>query len=277
MNALQGSNGSRAGRWYSLRWRKRIICDNQKFVFDVRAMKLVAHFSYLPFRLSRVLQALQGPQFVMADTQQLLLVESGAENQGLRVVPKEQARPTLSRIRMEESSAPGGRVYRTPVPPAAVTPPFGPRKQFRLATEKTETVGFPVGGGKSGSQKKTDRLLQSDLKTWQHARQDDIANGIRADQPLISEEIGPHQLEGDRLWFGKTFYNGEGRTGVGGFGFFDGATRSYRLYSPPEIHRWSVSAMRVEPDFVWLGLYHFGEDGAIQRIFSCAGIGRPKR
>jgi hypothetical protein len=120
---------------------KGIICDNQKFVFDIRAMKLVAHFSYLPFRVSHVLQALQGPQFVMADTQQLLLVESGAENQGLRVVPKEQARPTLSRIRMEESSAPGGRVYRTPVPPAAVTPPFGPRKQFRLATEKNRDGG----------------------------------------------------------------------------------------------------------------------------------------
>ncbi len=30
---------------------------------------------------------------------------------------------------------------------------------------------------------------------------------------------------------------------------------------PPEIHRWSVSAIRVEPDFIWLGLYHFGEYG----------------
>jgi hypothetical protein len=93
------------------------------------------------------------------------------------------------------------------------------------------------------------------------ARKDDIADGIPADQPHISEEIGPHQLESDRFWFGKTFYNGEGSTGVGGFGYFDATTRSYRLYSPPEIHSWSVSAIRVENDFVWLGLHHRGEYG----------------
>ena len=240
---------------------KGTICDNQKFVFDVRAKKLVACFSYLPFRVSHVLLALQGPQFVMTDSQQLLLVESGAEDQSLRVVPKEQARPTLSRIRMEESSV-GSRVYRTPVPPADVTPAFGPRKRFRLATEKNgDGWDSPLVVEKVGTKEKMYRLPQSELKTWQLARQDDIANGIPADQPLISEEIGPHQLEGNLLWFGKTFYNGEGRTGVGGFGYFDAATRSYRLYSPSQIHRWSVSAMRVEPDFVWLGLYHFGEYG----------------
>ena len=84
---------------------------------------------------------------------------------------------------------------------------------------------------------------------------------IPPDQADINEEIGPHQLEGGRLWFGKTFYNGEGSTGVGGFGYFDAATRSYRLYSPPEIHRWSVSSILVEPDFIWLALYHRGEYG----------------
>jgi len=163
---------------------------------------------------------------------------------------------------MEESSVPGGRVYRTPVPPANVTPAFGPRKRFRLATEKNpDGHESPIVVEKVGPKEKMYRLPQSELKTWQLARQDDIANGIPADQPLISEEIGPHQLEGDRLWFGKTFYNGEGRTGVGGFGYFDAATRSYHLYSPAEIHRWSVSAIRLEPDFIWLGLYHFGEYG----------------
>jgi len=240
---------------------KGTICDNQKFVFDLRAKKLVVHFSYLPFRVSHVLQASQGPQFVMTDTQQLLLVERRDDDQQLRVVPKEQARSTLSRVRMEESSV-GGRVYRTPVPPADVTPAFGPRKRFRLATEKNgDGWDSPLVVEKVGTKEKMYRLPQSDLKTWQLARKDEIANGIPADQPLISEEIGPHQLEGNRLWFGKTFYNGEGRTGVGGFGYFDATTRSYRLYSPAEIYRWSVSAIRVEPDFIWLGLYHFGEYG----------------
>jgi len=238
------------------------VYDNQKFIFDVRAKTLVAHFSYPPFWMSQVLYSPQGPQFVMADTQQLLLVETGADNQGLRVVPKEEARLRLSRIPMEESSVPGDRVYRTPVPPTGVVPVFGPRKRFRLATEKnTDGLESPFVMETVGPKKKEYRLPRSELKTWQQARKDDIANGIPADQPLISEEIGPHQLEGNRLWFGKTFYNGEGWTGVGGFGYFDAATRSYRLYSPPEIHRWSVSAIRVEPDFIWLGLYHRGEYG----------------
>lgn len=237
--------------------------DNQKFIFDVRAKTLLAHFSYAPFWVSQLLHSPKGPQFIMADTRQLLLVETGAGNAGLRVVPKEQARLKLSRIPMEESSVPGDRVYRTPVPPANVIPAFGLRKQFRLTTEKnSDGWDSPLVVEKVGPKEKMYRLPQSDLKTtWQLARQDDIARGIPANQPHISEDIGPHQLEGHRLWFGKTFYNGEGLTGVGGFGYFDTATRSYRLYSPSRIHRWSVSAIRVEPDFIWLGLYRRGEYG----------------
>src|SRR6185437_10296527 len=77
----------------------------------------------------------------------------------------------------------------------------------------------------------------------------------------MNEQIGPHQLEGDLLWFGKTFYNGEGLTGVGGFGYFDPNTREYRLYSPAEIQKWSVSAILVGRDYIWLGLEHRGEYG----------------
>ena len=77
----------------------------------------------------------------------------------------------------------------------------------------------------------------------------------------MNEEIGPHQLEGSRLWFGKTFYDSEGSSGVGGFGYFDAATAAYRLYSPPEIQRWSVSAILVEADCVWMALYRRGEYG----------------
>jgi hypothetical protein len=236
--------------------------DNQKFICDVRGKTLVAHFSYPPFWVSQLLHSPKGPQFVMSDTQQLLLVETGADNQGLRVVPKERARLTLSRIPLEESSVPGDRVYRTPVPPRDAPPAFGLRKQFRLTTEKnSDGWDSPLVAEKVGPKEKMYRLPQSDLETWQLARQDDIARGIPANQPHISEDIGPHQLEGHRLWFGKTFYNGEGLTGVGGFGYFDTATRSYRLYSPSQIHRWSVSAIRVEPDYIWLGLHGRGEYG----------------
>ena len=100
--------------------------DNQKFIFDVRAKALVAHFSYPPFQVSQVLQGPQGPQLVMSDTQQLLLVETVAGNPDLRVVPKERASLTLSRIPIEESSVPGDRVYRIPAAPTRPTFGFRP-------------------------------------------------------------------------------------------------------------------------------------------------------
>ena len=37
----------------------------------------------------------------------------------------------------------------------------------------------------------------------------------------VREEIGPFQLSSNRLWFGLTFYDGEGLTGVGGIQTFD--------------------------------------------------------
>jgi hypothetical protein len=77
----------------------------------------------------------------------------------------------------------------------------------------------------------------------------------------MNEQIGPHQMQGGLFWFGKTFYDGEGWTGTGGFGYFDPATASYHLYVPPEIAGWSVSAILVEPDCVWLALERRGEYG----------------
>jgi len=50
-------------------------------------------------------------------------------------------------------------------------------------------------------------------------------------------------------------------TGVGGFGYFDPATKATVLYSPKEIREWSVTGMLVEPDAVWLGIAQRGEWG----------------
>ena len=117
---------------------KSATYDNQKFVFNIRAKALVKFLSYPPFSVSQILHGPQGPQFVMCDTQQLLLVdvEPGANN--LRVVPHQQADITLSRIPMQESSVPGDRVYRTPQPPTDLAPAFGPGKRFRLANENNK-------------------------------------------------------------------------------------------------------------------------------------------
>lgn len=81
------------------------------------------------------------------------------------------------------------------------------------------------------------------------------------DDIFETEGIGPYQIVEDHFWFGKSFYDGEGRSGIGGFGYFDPEAKRYVLFSPPEIIPWSVSALFVDERNIWLGLMHQGEWG----------------
>ena len=234
---------------------------NQKFVYDLRTKALVAHFSYQPFSVSRILPGPNGPEFLMSDMEQALLVAVDPATKELHLVPQEQAQPILSRIPMEESSA-GDRIFHTPVPPSDPAAVFGPAQDFRLPQQKNRHGSdYRIVVEDRGTVHTVYPLPQSDSDTWREERPDEAQSGLRRDQAEMNEQIGPHQVEGGRLWFGKTFYDSEGLTGVGGFGYFDTETRKYRLYSPPQIHRWSVSAILVEPEFIWLALYRRGEYG----------------
>ena len=104
-------------------------------------------------------------------------------------------------------------------------------------------------------------LKQSTYDEYALARLETAARGLPQKVAEMNEEIGPTQLVAGIRWFGKTFYDAEGMTGVGGFGYFDPATKAAILYSPKEIRDWSVSAMLVEPDAVWLGIAGRGEYG----------------
>ncbi|MGD1072558.1 MAG: hypothetical protein ABSB15_20730 [Bryobacteraceae bacterium] len=106
-------------------------------------------------------------------------------------------------------------------------------------------------------------LPQSTWEDYVRLRPKDVAmNPLAATNNSYEREevIGPYQIEGGKVWFGKSFYDGEGERGVGAFGYFDTETRRYRLFSPPEVAPYEVSAMLVEADSVWLGLDHQGED-----------------
>ena len=141
-------------------------------------------------------------------------------------------------------------------------PSFGPNQAFRLESSQdsfgvrshgiTEMVdGRPVFYP----------LPQSTRAEYLALRAEDAKiNPLAPDRYERVETIGPWQLEGNVLWFGKQFYDGEGMKGVGAFGFFDTETRHYTLYSPPEIARYEISAILVQPEWVWLGLDRFGED-----------------
>jgi hypothetical protein len=93
------------------------------------------------------------------------------------------------------------------------------------------------------------------------ARPQRVKDGYVRQGTELNESIGPWQREDSRIWFGKTFYDGEGSTGVGGFGYFDQQDRKLHLFEPPEIADWSVSALDVTPDAVWMGLVNNGEFG----------------
>ena len=77
----------------------------------------------------------------------------------------------------------------------------------------------------------------------------------------IRESIDAFVLHANRLWFGKSFYDGEGLTGVGSFGYFDIDQGNYKLIRLPDIADWSTSAILVEEGSVWIGLAQYTEGG----------------
>jgi hypothetical protein len=208
---------------------------NQKFTYDVHARKLVGHFSYDPFSAERVMP---GPKFVMSGEGRQLVVDID---------------PATGEPRARADIAP---------PPAEPDEPFGSGARFRLSTLRDRfSTPYTAVTEQDGTKYKVYLLPQTDRATWQRARPDKAKTYGNVELAEIAEEIGPHQVESGRLWFGKSFYDEEGATGVGGFGYFDPATVSYHLFAPPEIAAWSVSAILVEPDCVWLALYLRGEYG----------------
>lgn len=80
-----------------------------------------------------------------------------------------------------------------------------------------------------------------------------LTNGTKSEASR-EETIGPYSVEANDIWFGLTFYDGEGNSGVGGYGRFDSVSHRFEMYYPPEIADWSVSALFVEPGAIWLAL-----------------------
>lgn len=140
---------------------------------------------------------------------------------------------------------------------------FGQGERFRLE-ESRDDFGMRSHGVVetiASERTKLYPLPQSTAADFGRLRAEDaILNPVDANRYERQEVIGPHQMEGDRLWFGNSYYDGEGDRGVGAFGYFDTATRTYTIFRPPELARWESSAILVEAERVWLALDRFGED-----------------
>ncbi|MCC6536892.1 MAG: hypothetical protein IT162_05045 [Bryobacterales bacterium] len=104
-------------------------------------------------------------------------------------------------------------------------------------------------------------IPQSSYDDFARARPRRVSDGYARAHTTIAEYRGPAQREGTRLWFGKSFYDAEGHTGVGGFGVYDEATRRFEMFALPEMADWSASAILVEPAAIWFGIGQCGEWG----------------
>ncbi len=75
----------------------------------------------------------------------------------------------------------------------------------------------------------------------------------------LNDTLGRFQKLGDRIWFCKNFYGGEGQCGVGAAGFFDTKAKVFEILYSSQTAKWSCSALLAEEKTVWMGLQHIGE------------------
>jgi hypothetical protein len=240
-----------------------------KFVYDIRARTLVSHLEFDSFAVYRIFERGQGAVLIASDRRRLVAFDyDPAGAPAFHMLAGPEAEKWTSRIRAGGGTeGPEQRLYIEPDPFEPI--PFGPVSAFTLELEKPTGPQSPeprllVVERSSGTASRHP-LPQSTYDQFAAARPARVANGYGRDGTTIDENIGPRQVEGGRLWFGKTFYDGEGFTGVGGFGYFDPASRAYRIFSPPQIRDCSTTALLVEPDSIWLGLAINGEYGSSGR------------
>jgi hypothetical protein len=202
-----------------------------KFIYDVRSKALVRQFHYDSFSAYRVLPAGDGAVFIASDNDKLLVIEYRAGRTPLfRILSDAAARPWIERVHVSVG-----------------TVGFEQRRVISIDPDKKALPAALAS------------LTQSTYDQFAAARPERVKNGYVRQGTEIHESVGPWQREGEKIWFGKTFYDGEGSTGVGGFGYFDMATRKVRMFAPPEAVDWSTTAVLVRPDAVWMGTAMNGE------------------
>ncbi len=234
---------------------KSEIYPHYKFVYDARAKRLVSHFSYSPFYLK------EGRVESRTPSGRALVVGQSSEHEvAIEFLPGRDPEFTLlARARRSNADARVGSNVHPNIP--RWTGMFGPRKSFELILidhepgERRLVVASSIGG-----QPVQFKLPQTRYSEFVAARRREVESNPGFPYS-IDEEIGPVQVEGELLWFGKTFYDGEGLSGVGGVGYFSPADRRFHIFTSPEIADWSVSTLLVQRDAVWLALHARGEYG----------------
>jgi hypothetical protein len=72
----------------------------------------------------------------------------------------------------------------------------------------------------------------------------------------VEQNIKACVTDGDDTYFGISFYDGEGTTGVGGIGRFDSQTGEVEIRRPPVLRAVSVDNIAFDGRFLWIGTSH---------------------
>lgn len=199
---------------------KSFVGPHQKWVYDIRSKRLLAQFSYQPFAMYRSFPVTGGAVFVGTDNQRLIAVEYKEASQPVfRVLSGAEGVRWTSRVHVPEGI---GRIY--------------------FESEKSSPPSV------------IPRLPRTTYDEFAAARPARVKDGFKREGTTIQDTIGPWQKDGTKIWFAKNFYDGEGSTGVGGFGYFDTGEHKMHMFAPAEIADWSVPAMSVSDDAVWMAL-----------------------
>jgi hypothetical protein len=212
---------------------------SQKFVYDIRAKRLVSRVEYMPFGHVRITPTgADRARLVTASDAREVTIEFLANGTpefrivGTKAIPADDHQ----------------RQFRQRSGPALRYPsrPFGPANAFTLVA--VEGAPECPDGDTVIIERRGQRRLRHRLP------------------PAECDYIGPWAIEGSRLWFGKTFYSGEGYDGTGGFGYFDASTRQFELFAlPADSTPSAATAILVQPDATWLALALHGEYASIGR------------
>ena len=212
------------------------------------ASRSVEVVEYRPFAILETRDDDGLPLFIAGDRTAFRVLRARPGPPYLELLNEEDAAPIVSTLDIEVGSI-GWETVRTLRRQSEVVR-FGADGRFRFDPATPDRITETTGSGL-----RDHHLPQSTLEEVARLRSSE------QDRLEIEETIGPHRLVGSRLWFGKTFYNSEGFTGVGGLGFFDTAGGAFETLSPQEIRDWSVSAMAIDRSVAWAALAQRGEWG----------------
>ena len=212
--------------------------ESLKIFIDVSSRRVLKKVRFWPAAIRHIV--------VTADTLQLI---ADAKDETL-ALQWQDSRPVVL-TGPEEARAFGRLSDRAP----ETVLPIGDDGRFSVALESSSSEqqvrGILEGQDDAG---RLHKLPQSTIEDLTHSRPG-------SEDLKVAESIGPYRMMDGRFWFGKTFYDGEGMTGVGGVGYFDAEQQRFVLFSPLQIAPWSTSALLVENGIVWAGLTRRPEGG----------------